>query len=124
MSAFTQGGAIYPFRAADTGTWAWALAEPLVWEVRGLGGGFTITAPVGFATDLGSIPPIGRIVVNPADAQLAKAFVLHDFILAEFGPACQPFAASQLYEALRALDCPQWKRKLITAAVVAGIDDW
>jgi hypothetical protein len=123
LSRFTTHGAIYPFRAADTGSWAWALAQPLVWEVRGLGGGFTITAPVGFVTDLGSIPPIGRIVVNPADAQLAKAFVLHDFILAEFGPACQPFAASQLYEALRALGAPRWKRKMIVAAVVAGTDD-
>ncbi|WP_173087718.1 DUF1353 domain-containing protein [Devosia sp. 1635] len=96
MSAFTQGGMIYPFRAADTGAWAWALAEPLAVK-RGLCGGFTITAPAGFVTDLGAILPIARIVVNPADAQLAKAPVLHDLIQAEFCPAYQPFATSQLY---------------------------
>jgi hypothetical protein len=124
MSAFTKGGTIYPFRAADTDAWTWALGEPLVWEVRGAGRGFDLTVPQGFVSDLGSIPWWCRWAVNPADPQLAKAFILHDWILAEFGPACQPFAASQLYEAMRALGAPQGKRKLIAVAVVAAIDDW
>lgn len=124
MSAFTGSGAVYPFKAADTGQWAWALAEPLVWEVRGPEATFTITVPAGFDTDLGSIPAWARWLINPADPQLAKAFVLHDYILRAFGPEKQPFAASQLYEALRALDCPHWKRKVIVTAVVIGIDEW
>jgi len=124
VSAFTEGGTIYPYRAADTGKWSWALAEPLIWEVRGLGQTITLTVPAYFTTDLGTVPWWAGWAVSPSDPQLAKAFILHDWLLAEFGPACQPFAASQLYEALRALDVPRWKRKLITAAVVAGIDDW
>lgn len=124
MSAFTGSGAVYPYKAADTGKWAWALAEPLVWEVRGPESSFTISVPAGFDTDLGSIPWWGRWLINPADPQLSKAFVLHDYILQAFGPEKQPFAASQLYEALRALDCPRWMRKVIVAAVVVAIDDW
>lgn len=124
MSAFTGSCAVYPFLAADTGKWAWALSEPLVWEVRGPTGSFDIVVPAGFLSDLGSIPWFGRIFINPADPQLAKAFVLHDYILEAFGPEKQPFAASQLYEALRALGCSELKRKLISAAVLAAIDDW
>lgn len=124
MSNFTGSGAVYPFRAADTGRWEWVLAENLIWEVRGPEAMFTIVIPAGFLTDLGSIPWYGRWLINPADPQLAKAFILHDHILRAFGPEKQPFAASQLYEALRALDAPRWKRKLITVAVIVGIDDW
>lgn len=124
MSAFTEGGMIYPFRAADTGRWTWATGEPLIWQVRGISQNFTIVVPPGFYTDLGTIPWFGRIFINPADPQLVKAFILHDYILAEYGPACQPFAASQLYESLRALDASPRLRKVIVAAVVAAIDDW
>ncbi|SFV31377.1 Protein of unknown function [Devosia crocina] len=124
MSLFTGSGAVYPFQAADTGEWSWVLAEDLAWEVRGPEATFTITVPAFFQTDLGSVPPLARWLINPADPQLAKAFVLHDYILQAFGPQKQPFAASQLYEALRALRAQRWKSKTITAAVVLGIDDW
>lgn len=124
MSSFTGSGAVYPFRAADTCKWEWVLAEDLSWEVRGPEAMLTIVIPAGFLTDLGSIPWCGRWLINPADPQLAKAFILHDYILRAFGPEKQPFSASQLYEALRALDAPRWKRKLVTAAVIVGIDDW
>lgn len=124
MSEFTTFGTIHSFKAADTGKWTWVLAEPLVWEVQGIGHGFTLTVPQGFLTDLGTVPWWAGWLVTNGDPQCAQAFILHDFILDAFGKACQPFAASQLYEALRALDVPGWKRKTITAVVVAAIDDW
>jgi hypothetical protein len=61
MSAFTGSDAVYPFLAAGTGRWEYALAEPLLWEVRAQSSGFAITIPAGFLTDLG----------HPLDPQLA-----------------------------------------------------
>lgn len=126
MTRFTTSGAVYPFRAADTGLWTWALAEPLVWEVRDASGAVTgeIVVPVDFLTDLGSIPPPLRWLFNPADPQSAKAYILHDWCLARWGPDRQVEAVGVMHEALRALDVPQWSRRLQVAGVLAGVDRW
>lgn len=126
MSRFTTHGALYPFRAADTGLWTWALAEPLVWEVRTAAGEVTdeIIVPTNFLTDLGSIPWWGRWLFNPADPQCAKAYVLHDWVLALWGPERQLEAAGVMREALAALGVSEGRRKLQVLGVVAGIDCW
>lgn len=45
MSGFTSHGAVYPFKAADTGVWTWALAEDLEWQVIDATGQATGSVP-------------------------------------------------------------------------------
>lgn len=126
MSRFTTHGAVYPFRAADTGQWSWALAEPLIWEVRDASGAVTslIAVPAHFLTDLGSIPAWGRWLFNPADPQCAKAYILHDWALVTWGTDRQIEAAGIFYQAMVALGVPRWRRVLQTLVIIAGIDKW
>lgn len=126
MSRFTTHGAIYAFRAADTGLWTWVLAEPLIWEVRDATGFVTdlISVPTDFLTDLGTVPWWGRWLVNPADPQCAKAFILHDWLLASWGPERQIEAAGVMYQAMKALGVAPWRRQMQLAAIIAGIDRW
>jgi len=126
MSRFTSHGALYPFQAADTGLWTWALADPLIWEVRDAAGTVTseIIVPAHFITDLGSIPWWARWLFSPADPQCAKAYVLHDFVLMTWGPERQLEAAGLAYQAMKALGVCLWRRLLQTAAIIAGIDRW
>lgn len=122
MSKYTSHTAIEPTQ--QDGVWVWTLTEPLVWELGDIGSGFTITAPVGFSTDLGTIPSWLRWLLNPADPQCAKAYILHDWVLKSFGVNCQFFAVSQLYEAMRADGVPAWKRVIHYFGVLSGIDVW
>jgi hypothetical protein len=126
VSRFTASGAVYPFEASDTGRWAWVLAEPLPWEIRDAAGTVTgqIVVPAGFLTDLGSVPWWARSLVNPADPQCAKAYVLHDWCLDCGGPLRQLEAAGVLHEALRALRVEGWRRNLPVLGAIAGIDRW
>jgi hypothetical protein len=55
----------------------WYLARPLALETDD---GEMITAPVGFHTDLGSIPPIGAPFGLFPDGQGVRAFVIHDLL--------------------------------------------
>lgn len=126
MSRFTKHGSVYPFLAEDTGQWAWVISEPIVWEVRDIQGDTTheIVIPKYFVTDLGTIPWWARWLINPADPQCAKAWILHDYVLETYGPERQIESSGILYEALKALKIPKWKRKVQWLAVVAGIDRW
>lgn len=126
MSRFTSHGAVYPFKAADTGAWTWALAEDLEWQVIDATGQVTgsIVVPAEFLTDLGSIPWWARWLFNPADPQCAKAYVLHDFALHAWGPERQLEAAGLAYQAMKVLEVPKWRRILQTLAIIAGIDRW
>lgn len=126
MSRFTTTTAVYPFRAADTGLWTWALAEPLVWEVRDASGAVTgeIVVPVDFLTDLGSIPPLLRWLFNPADPQCAKAYIGHDWLLHQWGPGRQVEAAGVMHQMLQALAVKEWRRRAQVWGVLAAIDRW
>lgn len=124
MSRFTTHGAIV---ATETESgWAWVLSEPLIWEVRNAAGDATeeIEVPVGFYTDLGSVPWFGRWLFNPADPQSAKAYILHDWLLYLWGGERQLEAAGVLSQALKALAVKTWRRVLATLAVIAAIDIW
>ena len=126
MSQFTSSGAVYPFLAADTGQWTWALAEPLTWEVRDAFGFVTdtIIVPAHFLTDLGSIPALARPLFSPADPQCAKAYILHDWLLSLWGSERQLEAAGVMHQALRALGVSGWRRNSQVLAVIAAIDKW
>jgi hypothetical protein len=126
MSRFTKHGAIYAFEAEDTGQWAWVISEPVVWEVRNSLGEVMseIVIPQYFVTDLGTVPWWARWLINPADPQCAKAWILHDYVLETYGPERQIECSGILYEALKALKIPKWKRKVQWLAVIVGIDRW
>jgi hypothetical protein len=60
----------------------WVLARPLSFETDD---GEMITAPVGFHTDLGSIPPVGAPFGLFPDGQGVRAFVIHDLLYVTSG---------------------------------------
>lgn len=58
----------------------WEVTDELVWEVGRLGSGNCVTVPVGFQTDLGSIPrPFWSIILPHGQPQL-QACVAHDYL--------------------------------------------
>ena len=122
---FSAHGSIYAIDDKP-GHWLWILAEPIVWQVHDAAGNNTgsITVPDGFDTDLGSIPWFGRWLFSPADAQCAQAYILHDWLLDDWGKGRQIEAAGVFYQALKALNVPQWRRMVQTVAVIAAIDTW
>lgn len=126
MSRFTSNYSIHPFEATDTGDWCWAVAEPLIWEVRDAAGNVTdeIVAEQGFCTDLGTIPRWARWLINPADPQCVRGWILHDKLLELWGPERQIEAAGVAYQALKACRVPAWSRMLQVAAIIARIDVW
>lgn len=106
------------------GTCDWVVVHELVWEVGFLGSQFEIRVPVGFTTDLGSIPWWLRWLLSGHDPQCVKAYVLHDFILLPANRAAgwsSQFALSQLYDALRADGVPAWSRVVHFFGVAFGI---
>lgn len=125
MSRWTDANVtISPYRRADTGKWEWAVSDELAWEVGHLGSGLDITVPMGFSSDLGSIPAWLRWLFNPASAACAKAYLLHDFILLPENRAkgwSSQFAAAQLYDAMRADGVPGWSRRMQYHGVNLGI---
>jgi hypothetical protein len=129
MSRFLSNPTLYPFIATDTGIWTWVVGEPLIWEVGPPGSGWLITIQPGFTSDLGSIPWWSRIVFNPANPQVARAYLLHDFInsltrcelphwVNSYG---SQFAASQFYEAMVIDNVGLLNRKIQFIAVILGI---
>lgn len=129
MSRFLSNPTIYPYRAKDTGRWAWAFDDPLGLELGRRGSGWELWTEPGFTTDLGSIPGLARIVINPADPQCARAWGMHDHcnrltqeVLPNWmeGHSSQ-FAVGVLYECLALDEVPLWNRKLQFFAVAAGI---
>lgn len=124
MNQFTLETLISPVKD-ETGKWVWVLKEPLIWEFfDSLDNPDEIEIPEGFYTDLGSIPWYGRWLFNPGEPQSAAAYILHDWLLQLWGPHRQLEAAGVLYQALKSLDVPKWRRMVITLAVIAGIDRW
>lgn len=126
MSHFVGRVSIYPFKAADTGLWTWALAQPLTWEITDGAGVVTghIIVPAEFLTDLGSIPPFLRWLFNPADPRCAAAYVLHDWVLHVWGSERQVEAAGLMHQALRSVGEDKWSRLAQIAGVLAAIDNW
>lgn len=132
MSRFLSNPTIYPFKAADTGRWTWAVDSPLGFEVGPRGSGLELWTVPGFYSDLGSIPWLLRSLINPADPQCARAWLMHDWCnkltgdvmpdwLDGFG---SQFAAAVLYEGLKLDEVPKAKRIAQYLGVVAWIGEW
>jgi hypothetical protein len=83
MSRFTQPLFLIPLAHLDIGAKdnVFILMNPdFCFEVGHLGSEEKVCVPLGFITDLASVPAPLRPLVNPAGARISRAAVLHDFI--------------------------------------------
>lgn len=98
MSAFTDNLAITP--SGDL-LKKWKLVAPLYWDLLHKGSGLTITVPTGYESDLATVPPVARILIDTTDPALIKAAILHDFLLDDLTNS-RLEAAAVFHDALRA----------------------
>jgi hypothetical protein len=110
---------------ADIGGGEYALSRDIGWWVGDPSTGWLITIPMGFISDLGSIPWWCRWLFKPRDEAARRAYLLHDYILSLEGWKNSTFssqlAASQLYDAMVQEGVPLWSRKTQFLGVVLGI---
>lgn len=134
MTRILQRPTIYPYRAADTGRWSWAIDRELIVRIGPDGEGVELIVPATFTSDLGSIPAPLRWLFNPADPQCAVAYLVHDYVLSLLArdeptdprpPWLQNWssqvAAGLLYELLALEGVARWSRKAQFAGVLLGI---
>ena len=80
MSSFTTP---LDARFSDNGA-SFTLTAPFTYEVGSLGSGEAITVPIGFVTDLASVPKWARWIF-PITGKYTKAAVLHDWLWTQKG---------------------------------------
>lgn len=90
----------------------WRTEKELCYEIGYRDSNLKILVPVGFETDLGSVPGIFRWLISPGDGSCAAAFVLHDYlcVITNFS---RVVTDAVLFEALTALNVKPWKKNLI-----------
>jgi hypothetical protein len=106
------------------GDW-WALKEPFWYEAKS---GCKIEVPVGFETDLASVP-WGLWNILPKDGDYAPAAIIHDWLYTSHdlcGKPCERAAADDiLLEGMEELGIGRVRRYIIWAAVrVGGSHAW
>lgn len=124
MSAFTdwspldlrQTSAIGPAWARRT---RWVTLSEIRWEVGELGSGDLIVVPVGFGTDLASVPRVAWSILPPW-GEYSQAAVLHDYLYDRGHDRSRRFADRQFLDAMAALDVPRLIRWSMWLAVRAG----
>jgi hypothetical protein len=116
---------IHPFK--DNGKWVWAVSDDFYVQF-GNADGPVFIIPMGFSTDLGTIPWWVRSLFNSSDPAAAPAYVAHDWInsLTQGQPPgpdvwSSQAAAAMLYDMLRIQGVPLWSAKAQYLGVVAGI---
>lgn len=124
MSSFTTP---LDARFSDNGT-RFTLLAPFVYEVGSEGSGEAITVPVGFETDLASVPKWARPLF-PITGKYTKAAVLHDWLWNQKGrialPGCKVLFSKYtqrrtneiFLEAMEVLGVPWLTRTLFYRAV-------
>ena len=107
MSNFTEPLVLSPLPNGK-----WQTEKELSYEIGYKDSNLKIVIPIGFQTDLGTIPPMFRWLLNPADGSCAAAFVLHDYlcVITNFS---RVVTDAVLYEALSVLKVKPWKANLI-----------
>lgn len=99
----------------------WVLTAPLVY--RSDVAKQTFTVPIGFQTDLASVPRI-PIVYELTGATSNEAAVVHDFLYSTH-PVTRAMADAVLQEASDVTGVPAWRRKLMYWGVrVFGGSHW
>ena len=119
MSRFTQREE--PLGRYLPGGRLFVLAEPICYEVGGLGSGEPIDVPKGFVTDFASIPRIFLPIIGQEHGR--RAAIVHDWLYATDGlnGKYTRQQCDQIFlEALGILDVSWVKRHLMYLAVRAG----
>jgi hypothetical protein len=99
----------------------WRLTAPLVYQSDVAGRIFAV--PVGFVTDLASVPRI-PIAYLLAGGTSNEASVVHDFLYST-RPVTRAIADAVLREASAVTDVPAWRRWLMWAGVrICGSSHW
>jgi len=103
----------------------WRLTEPLIYDG---GSGQVITVPVGFVTDLASIPQFAWSLGFGPEGRWNRPAVVHDYLYAtrgEGGRYTRAQADKILDQAMAECDVPAWRRAVIWAAVrLGGAGGW
>ena len=92
----------------------WQVAKEFTYYVGKEGSDEFITVPLGFTSDLASVP-WGLWNLFPKDGLYSQAAVLHDFMLTHGYPKSK--ADKVFYEAMGVLKVPGWKRSMMFFAV-------
>ena len=113
MSSFTDDPLHVTVLADErNGLGLFELDAPFTFDLGFLGSGETIVVPAGFRTDFASIPRFARSLF-PTSGKVAKAALLHDFMLS----IGDPRAADAFNDALIAARVSAWRRWTMVAAV-------
>lgn len=122
MSRFTEPVTIRQQPGSDT---MWIVQTVgLAWEVGRIGSGDLIEIPHETVTDLASVPRILWTVLPPFGRH-TNAAVLHDVLYRTGDTRGRAWADRQFLEAMRALDVPALRARIIWAAVrVFGWWNW
>lgn len=95
----------------------WRLEQILVWEIGKKGSNLKVIIPVGFNSDLATIPWFARWLFKTSNAKYAKAAILHDYMLLnEFSPIT---AAAEFAQALKADGVSNWRAIIMGLAVLS-----
>ncbi len=112
MSSFTEPLLLEALDSTRGGRGEFRVAKEFVYEVGSLGSGDKIVVPVGFVTDLASIPFFARAFI-PLSGRLAKPALIHDWLFENSDPR----ASSVFEEALR-VNCVNGNLLTIVATAV------
>lgn len=94
----------------------WQTTKPIWFELGCKNSGAWVCVPEGFETDGPTIPGIARLIIDPADARLMRAAVIHDYLLTlpDFSPTVSTLA---FRDALVAGGFSGFRRTLMVSAV-------
>lgn len=116
------------FTDPTTGKKSWATSSAMHFLLGHEATAWLFTVPMGFVTDLGSIPWWMRWLFTGHEATATRAYILHDYVngLTNRRPPgpdvlSSQLAAAVLYEALALDGEPLWSRRVQYLGVVLGI---
>lgn len=105
------------------GTKNWVVEEPLIYISKFHG---PITVPVGYETDLASVPRIVWSIIRPDDPTVRRAAVIHDYIYTNLTNYITKKEADDLFHVMLLEDCtyPLKARVMWCAVRVGGRGNW
>jgi len=92
------------------------LASELVYYSELLG--TTVVVPIGFPTDLGSIPKVLQGIF-PKDGKATYGYVVHDYLY-KYGMVSRDLSDDVLEEAMEVLGVSAWRRKCVRFGLKVG----
>ena len=112
MSSFTEPLIVEVLPTTRRGQGEFLVYKEFHYDVGFLGSGDTITVPVGYNTDLCSVPWFARAFI-PISGKAAKPALLHDWLLVQEDPR----AHTVFDEALRVMEVKPFMRWILVTSV-------